>query len=304
MRLETISGMSPGVNVTEDQTDRLRKHVHVLAVDIGERHTARPEALSAAARYIEQALASSGYAVRRQTYEADGVVCANLEVELLGRERAEEILLIGAHYDTVWGSPGADDNASGVAALIEITRLLSARPLKRTVRCVAFVNEEPPHFLSDLMGSVVYAREARARGDGIEIMLSLEMLGYYSSAPRSQQYPAGLGLCYPDRGDFIGFVSNLRSRRALLRLHRAFRAHCAFPSERLASPAMVPGVGWSDHWSFWRAGYRAVMVTDTAFYRYPHYHMPTDTPEKLDYAPMARITAGLADAVTALANGR
>jgi len=292
------------VNATEELASRLREHVRVLAADIGERHTARPAALSAAARYIEQAFMRSGHPVRRQTYEADGVACANLETELRGRERAGEILLVGAHYDTVWGSPGADDNASGVAALIEIARLLSTRPLERTVRCVAFVNEEPPHFLLDLMGSVVYARAARARGDDIRIMLSLEMLGYYSSLPRSQRYPAGLGLCYPDRGNFIGFVSNLQSCRALLRLHRAFRAHCSFPSERLASPAMVPGVGWSDHWSFWRAGYRAVMVTDTAFYRYPHYHLPTDTPEKLDYTAMARVTAGLADAVTALANGR
>lgn len=288
----------------ERLADRLEEHVRALALEIGERHTGRPQALSAAADYIEQAFIRSGNSVRRLRYEADGIVCANLEADLPGRERADEILLLGAHYDTVWGSPGADDNASGVAALIEIARLLSGRRPRRTIRYAAFVNEEPPYFRSELMGSVVYAREARARGDDIEIMLSLEMLGYYSSIPGSQRYPAPLGLFYPNRGDFIGFVSNLRSRRALVRVHRAFRSHSTFPSERLASPAIVPGVAWSDHSSFWRAGYPAVMVTDTAFYRYPHYHLPTDTPEKLDYAAMARVTAGLADAVAALASRR
>ncbi|HEX6998572.1 MAG TPA: M20/M25/M40 family metallo-hydrolase [Gammaproteobacteria bacterium] len=287
--------------MTEQLADRLREHVRTLARDIGERHTGRADALSAAARYIEQAFTLAGYSVREQSYEADGIACANLEVELPGRERANEIVLLGAHYDTVPGSPGADDNASGVAALLEIARQLSIRRLNRTVRCVAFVNEEPPYFQSGLMGSVVYAREARARGDDIAMMLSLEMLGCYSSVPGSQRYPPPLGLCYPDRGDFIGFVSNLRSWRVLARLHRAFRSRCAFPSARLASPAIIPGVAWSDHSSFWRAGYPAVMVTDTAFYRYPHYHLPTDTPEKLDYAAMALVTAGLADAVTTLA---
>jgi Zn-dependent M28 family amino/carboxypeptidase len=282
--------------------DRLRHHVSVLALDIGERHTGRPHALAAAARYIEGAFSLVGREVRRQCYEADGIECLNLELEHRGGNRASEIVLVGAHYDTVVGSPGADDNASGVAAMIEIARLLSGRRLRRTIRCVAFVNEEPPFFHSREMGSAVYARAARARGDDIKVMLSLEMLGYYSSRPKSQRYPPFLRFFYPDRGNFIGFVSNLRSRRALAHVHDAFRSQCTFPSVRLASPAIVPGVSWSDQLSFWRAGYRAVMVTDTAFYRYPHYHSPTDTPEKLDFAAMARVTTGLADAVTMLAN--
>ena len=288
--------------MSESVADRLREHVRVLAVDIGERHTGRPQALGAAARYIEGALALVGHEVRRQRYEADGIECLNLEVEHGGGDRASEIVLVGAHYDTVVGSPGADDNASGVAAMIEIARLLSGRRLQRTVRCVAFVNEEPPFFYSREMGSAVYARAARARSDDIKTMLSLEMLGYYSSRPRSQRYPPLLRYFYPDRGNFIAFVSNLRSRRALAQVHDAFRSQCTFPSVRLASPAIVPGISWSDQLSFWRAGFAAVMVTDTAFYRYPHYHCPTDTPEKLDFAAMSRVTIGLADAVTTLAN--
>ena len=133
-------------------------------------------------------------------------------------------------------------------------------------------------------------------------MLSLEMLGFYSSLPGSQCYPPLLRFLYPDRGNFIGFVSNLQSRRALMQLHDAFRSRCGFPSERLASPAIVPGVSWSDQLSFWRVGYPAVMVTDTAFYRYPHYHRSTDTPDKLDFTSMARVTAGLASAIAVLAN--
>jgi hypothetical protein len=146
----------------------------------------------------------------------------------------------------------------------------------------------------------VYAHAARARGDHIKFMLSLEMLGYFSRNPRSQRYPPLLRFFYPDRGDFIAFVSNLQSRSALVKLHEAFQSQCAFPSQRLASPAIVPGVSWSDQRSFWRMGYRALMVTDTALYRNPHYHRPTDTPDKLDFESMACVTAGLARAIAGL----
>jgi Peptidase family M28 len=278
----------------------LRRHVDALALEIGERNVWRPQALTAAAHYVEHALARGGYSVRRQKYEVAGVPCANLEVECSGAEREGEILLLGAHYDTVVGSPGADDNASGVAALIEIARMLGKRKLRGSVRCVAFVNEEWPFFGRRTMGSLVYARAARARRDDIRLMVSLEMLGYYSAAPGSQRYPPLLRFFYPDRGDFVAFVSNLLSRHALVRFHDAFRSECTFASERLASPAIVPGVSLSDQLSFWRSGYPGIMVTDTAFYRYPHYHRPTDTPDKLDFASMAQVTVGIARAILRL----
>jgi Zn-dependent M28 family amino/carboxypeptidase len=284
-----------------DLESRLRRHVVALAADIGERHVGRPRALHAAEAYIAGEFAATGYEVVRQTYVAEGVASSNLEVTLPGGALGNEILLAGAHYDTVPGSPGADDNASGVAALIEIARALRETRCERTVKLVAFVNEEPPFFYWGEMGSRVYARAARARGDDIRVMLSLEMLGCYSDAPGSQRYPPLLGFFYPKAGNFIGFVSNLRSRRALREVVRAFRSASDFPAESLASPALVPGVSWSDQLSFWRAGYRAVMVTDTAFYRYPHYHRATDTPEKLDYARMARVVEGLAGAIATLA---
>ncbi len=282
--------------------DRLRQHVEVLALQIGERHTRRPEALAAAARYIEETLASTDRKVHMQSYKAHGIDCANLEVEFTGLDRPNEILLVGAHYDTVEGSPGADDNASGVAAMMEIAALLARRRLGSTVRCVAFVNEASPFFYSRQMGSAVYARAARTCGEDIRLMMSLEMLGYYLDQAKTQRYPPLLGFFYPDRANFIAFVSNLRSRRELVQLHESFRSHSSFPSERLASPAIVPGVSWSDQLSFWHMGYPAVMVTDTAFYRYRHYHRPSDTPEKLNYEEMERVTTGLADAIASLAN--
>lgn len=301
LRLSQLRHQVNKTDMTQSLIARLRAHVQRLAGDIGARHVWRPGALDAAAAYIEQTFTSYGYEVRRQLYHARGVACANLEVERLGRQPERPMLLVGAHYDTVPGSPGADDNASGIAALLEIARLLSAAPLRSTLRCVAFVNEEVPFFASLEMGSHVYAQAARARGERIALMLSLEMLGYYSSRPRSQRYPPLLRYCYPDRGDFVALVSNPRSCRALLKFSKQFRAQSDFPCQRLISPAVVPGVGWSDQWSFWEAGYPAIMVTDTAFYRYIHYHSPLDTPERLDFASLARVTAGLAAAVAALA---
>jgi len=283
---------------------RLRRHVERLAGGIGERHVWRPEALRAAAAYIRGELEALGCEVAAQSYRVAELDCDNLEAELPGEAARAEIIVVGAHYDTVQGSPGADDNASGVAALIEIARALRGARLARTVKLVAFVNEEPPFFYWGEMGSKVYAREARRRGDDVRVMLSLEMLGCYDDAPGSQSYPPLLGWFYPDRGNFIAFVSNLASRRALRRVVEAFRARSDFPAEQLASPSFVPGVAWSDQLSFWRAGYPAVMVTDTAFYRNPHYHCASDTPDRLRYPEMARVVEGLAATIAALAGAR
>jgi Zn-dependent M28 family amino/carboxypeptidase len=262
----------------------------------------RPAALRAAADHIAASWAAQGYAVARQAYRVEGADCANLEVTIEGGERAREIVLFGAHYDSVAGSPGANDNGSGVAALLELTRLLAGARPARTVRFVAFVNEEPPFFYSGQMGSQVYARAARRRGDDLRAMVALETIGYYRDAPRSQRYPPLFRWFFPGRANFIAFVSNLRSRALLRQAAVAFRAASDFPLEHVATLAVVPGVAWSDHLAFWQQGYRALMVTDTAFYRYPWYHSAADTPEKLDYAALARVTAGLAAVAAALAN--
>ncbi|MFQ5772958.1 MAG: M28 family metallopeptidase [Kiloniellaceae bacterium] len=273
--------------------EALRGHVERLAGDIGERNVFRPRALAEAADYIEATWRSQGYDVTRQGYEARGVRCANLEATRRGEGRPDEILLLGAHYDTVMGCPGANDNGSGVAALLELSRLLAAAAPAVTVRFVAFVNEEPPFFMTGEQGSTVYARAARERGDDIRLMVSLETIGYYSEIPGSQRYPPLFGLFYPDRGNFLGFVSDFRSRKVMRRAAGIFRARSDFPLEHVATFGFVPGVTWSDHRSFWRQGYRAFMVTDTAPYRYPYYHSPGDTPDRLSYPELTRVTEGL-----------
>lgn len=281
--------------------DIIRSHIKALAGDIGERNVFHPQALRRAAAYIEQTWQKQGYRVARQEYQTKGETIANLEVSHAGTDPAAGIVLVGAHYDSVVGSPGANDNGTGVAALLEIARQLTTRKLCRTVHLVAFVNEEPPFFKTASMGSQVYAKMARTRGDDIRAMLCLETIGYFSDAPDSQHYPPLFNLFYPERGNFIGFVSDFRSRPLLKQTVAAFRAASDFPLEYVSTFAFIPGVDWSDHWSFWREGIPAVMVTDTAPYRYPYYHTPLDTVDKVSYPELARVTEGLLAVVTALA---
>jgi Zn-dependent M28 family amino/carboxypeptidase len=282
--------------------DNLKRHVAELAGRIGERNVWRPEAMAAAAGYIRKTLEDTGYAVSVQPFASRGLTVNNLEAVLPGHGAADEIIVAGAHYDSVAGTPGANDNASGVASLLELARLLAGKALPRTVRFVAFANEEAPFFYGDEMGSNVYAARARAQGERIEAMLALETIGYYTGQPGSQRYPFPFSFFYPDTGNFIGFVGNFSSLRLVRRAIGAFRASTAFPSEGVAAPSGMKGVHWSDHWSFWQAGYPAIMVTDTALFRYPHYHAATDTPEQLDYTGLARVTGGLTAVIEALAS--
>jgi Zn-dependent M28 family amino/carboxypeptidase len=285
----------------EELAKRLRAHVETLAGAIGERNVFRPEGLAAARDYIEATWRAQGYAVGAQEYEARGVSCANLEVSRPGAGRPGEILLFGAHYDSVRACPGANDNGSGVAALLEIARRFAALRPALTVRFVAFVNEEPPFFMTRRQGSAVYAKAARARGDDIRLMVSLETLGYYSDAPGSQRYPPLFRFFYPDRGNFLGLVSDLRSRGAMRRVAKVFRSCSDFPLQHTATLRWVPGVAWSDHLPFWRHGYPALMATDTAFYRYRYYHTTQDTPDKLTYPAFGQATEALGSCFAALA---
>lgn len=228
----------------------LQAHVQRLAGDIGERNVFNTAALNDAASYIESEWSRQGYAVSQLMYEVSGVRCANLEVVRDGNARRREILLIGAHYDSVVGSPGANDNASGVAALLEISRKFVAIEPAMSVRFVAFVNEEPPFFMSQQQGSMVYAKSTRQRGDDIRLMASLETIGWYSNRPGSQHYPPLFNLFYPNRANFIGFVCDFHSSAAMRRLAHAFKAHSDFPLQTAAAFRFIPGVSWSDHWSF------------------------------------------------------
>jgi Zn-dependent M28 family amino/carboxypeptidase len=272
---------------------KLRTHVEAFAGRIGERTLARRQALRAAEEYLAAELANTGGTALRLEFAAPGGHAANLELTLPGSRLPQEIVVVGAHYDSARGSPGANDNASGVAAALVLARRLSVNSHARTLRVVLFANEEPPYFQTDRMGSLIYARASRKRGDHIVAMLSLETMGYYSDVKGSQKYPAPLGLLFPSRGNFIGFVSNPDSRELLRTTIASFRKHASFPSEGVALAEDRPGIGWSDHWAFWQVGYPAVMVTDTAPFRYPHYHTRSDTPDKLDYERLARVVVGL-----------
>lgn len=266
---------------------------HVAGIASREHNVNRPAELEASARYIEQAFAGLGYAVAVQRFQSGPGEVRNIEVEMAGGARAGEIVVVGAHYDSVIGAVGANDNGSGVAALIELARLFRHATPERTVRFVAFANEEPPFFQTDAMGSRHYARRSKAHGEHIVAMFSLETLGWYSEQPGSQRYPFPLSFFYPSTGNFVAFVSNLSSRPLLHQTIASFRHHAAFPSEGVAAPAFIPGVDWSDQWSFWKEGYPALMVTDTAPYRYPHYHTMQDTPDKVDHERLARVVTGL-----------
>ena len=281
--------------------EELRANVQKLAGEIGERNMWHYAQLNAAADFIEDSFSQAGLRTRRDSYETGGQPCHNIEAEIAGNR--PEIIVIGAHYDSVFGSPGANDNGSGAAAVLALAQRFAAREAERsptrrtpnkTLRFVAFVNEEPPYFLSGEMGSQVYARRCKERGDKISAMISLETIGYFSDAPHSQTYPSpGLGLLYPKVGNFIGFVSNVKSGALLRRVIGLFRQHAKIPSEGASLPAFIPGVSWSDQWSFWQHGYPAIMVTDTAPFRYPYYHSSNDTPDKLDYDRFTLVVSGM-----------
>jgi len=287
---------------TEDRRLAENLKAHVVAVASEEHNVRRPEALERSARYIEATLADFGYAVGRQEFETAGVKVRNLEVARAGGD-GKRLVVIGAHYDSAQGAVGADDNGSGVAALIELARAFrEPRPDQGfEIRFVFYVNEELPWFGTENMGSNLHAAGLAREGKQVVAMLSLETIGWYSSVPGSQHYPFPFNLLYPSTGDFIGFVANPRSRALVRRIVGAFRRHAAFPSEGAVGLESIRGISWSDQWSYWQRGWPAVMVTDTALYRYPSYHTLHDTPDKLDYESLARVVRGLEGVVRELA---
>jgi hypothetical protein len=273
---------------------QLKKHIVHLSRTIGQRNLRNLKQLNAAADFVQAELKSYGLKPRRHTYQVRGFDCHNIEAEIKGSKLPKEIIIIGAHYDSFTGTPGANDNGSGTAAMLVLAKQFAKSKPDRTLRFVAWTNEEPPYFQNrGLMGSWVYAEECRQNNDDIKAVLSLETMGYFTDAKNSQKYPAPLNLMYPSTGNFIGFVANLNSRSLQRRVIKTFRQHAKIPSEGASLPDALPGVGWSDHWSFWQEGYAGVMVTDTAPFRYPHYHKSTDTPDKINYPEMAKVVAGL-----------
>ncbi len=276
----------------EKLRENLERHVVKLSDEIGERNYVYYDSLCEAAEYIIAEFKEYGYEPRIQSYAIGKRSYSNIIAERTGSVSPGETVIIGAHYDSVIGSPGANDNASGVGALLELARLFSGVDVERTVKFIAFVNEEPPFFLSEEMGSQVYAAGARTRGEDIRAMIALETIGYYSEERNSQNYPWLYGLFYPDQANFIAVVGNFGSRGLVKKVKDTFKKNSEFNIESVVAPSIVPGVDFSDHASFWQYGYKACMVTDTAFYRYPYYHTAEDTHEKIDHDRLAEVTRG------------
>lgn len=281
------------------RTQRLREYITTLASDIGERNLYRYDRLRAAADFIQGNWDKLGYSVSRQVYEAKGLEFANLEVEIPGTNKPREIIVVGAHYDTHRHSPGANDNGSAIAAILELARAFARKRLPQTLRLVAFTNEERPFTRTSGMGSRVYARQCRKRQEEIKAMICLETIGYCSEQKGSQRLSL-MGLLLPRRGNFIALVGNHRSKALLKNVDRLFRSRCDVPCKALTLPTNFPGAWSSDHWSFWKEGYPAVMVTDTAPLRYRYYHTPEDTAGKVSYDFLTRVVGGLEGMVGSL----
>ncbi len=307
---ESYHGELPQLSSSETAlAAELERYVTELTEGIGERNLSHPGSLEAAAALIEAGFRRAGYEVERHGYAIGEESVHNLIAELKGTgvpdgdgNSNEEILVVGGHYDSAYGTVGANDNGTGAAATLVLAERLAGHRLKRTLRFVAFVNEEPPYFQTEAMGSLVYAKRCSEHDDPIVGMISLETMGFYDDSDGSQQYPFPFSLFYPSRGNFIGFVGNAGSRRWVRRVIGSFRSHAQFPSEGAAIVDMIPGVGWSDHWSFYEQGYPALMVTDTAPFRYPHYHEATDTVDKIDFERLARVVHGLEKVLLELAD--
>jgi Zn-dependent M28 family amino/carboxypeptidase len=269
----------------------LREHVEVLSEQFVPRDADHPEILLRAADHIANEFRSNGARVGYQEFDVDDTRYKNVIAEY-GPETLD-VVVIGAHYDTAGDQPGADDNASGVAGLLELGRLLSGVKLHSKVLLAAYVLEEMPHFRTHVMGSAVHAKSLRESGASVKLMISLEMIGYFSETKNSQGFPSPLlKLFYPSRGNFILVVDQLFSNRAR-EVKKWMSAANELPVYSINAPSIIPGVDFSDHFSFWQQGYPAVMVTDTAFYRNDAYHTRRDTADRLDYDKMAQVIHGV-----------
>ncbi len=289
-------GPLPPLTTEERALASVLKH-HIETIAASEHNIAHYDELERVARYLEATLKSYGYTVNRWEFFVDDKSVRNIDVVIdppsnLG---SPEVIVVGAHYDSAGTSPGANDNATGAASVIELARLLGdlKGKTRKRIRLALFVNEEPPYFQTSDMGSLHYVEALASQNERIVAMYSLETLGCYSSEPGSQRYPIPFGLLLPDRGDFVSFVGTLNSRSLVQEAVRSFRSHTRFPTIAGVAPGIVPGVDWSDHWAFDQYGVQALMITDTAVYRYPHYHRPSDTPDKVDLEKLPRVVKGI-----------
>lgn len=278
-------------------TDHLKNHVTRLADEIGQRHVNAPHALHKAVNYISDEWSAMGYQVDTQNFSAKGVRCLNLVAERAGTDSDASTILVVTNYDSSKDCPGANDNASSLAAMLEISRIMRQYAPKHSVRFVALSNEKPPFVDTEKMGSWVYAHQARECFDNIKCVIILGSLGYYNEAPDSQLYPPLLGRIYPDRANYLAMASNLVSAPGMFRFNRLFKQHARFPSQMMALPNIFSRHHWYHPSPFSVCGYKNFIVTDTGHCRYPFANSGRDTAEKLDYQSLSNVTLGLTHAL-------
>jgi Zn-dependent M28 family amino/carboxypeptidase len=281
-----------------EMADYLRQIVTMLASEIGVRSFQDAERLDKTASYISDQFTSVGCQVTRQPFVFQGHTYYNIIAELRGDVSPETLLIVGAHYDAVRTTPGADDNASGVAGLLGLARELAGTRMVKTVRFVAFALEEWPVYRSRNMASFHYAKSLHENNERVDGMICLEMIGYFCDREGCQHFPFPfMNRMFPKTGNFIAMVGNMQSKAFTIRIAGSFKKATDLPVITLNAPAIMIGIDFSDHWSFGKFGYQALMVTDTAFYRNPHYHRATDTPDTLDYERMGKVVEGLIAAI-------
>jgi hypothetical protein len=271
----------------------LKDDMVYMSVTLGERNVEKYGALSQCEKWIRERWESMGYKVQEQVFEVEGKRVANLEVEIPGLKAPSEIVIVSAQYDTLPGSPGANNDASGVAILLQLSEMFREYRPDRTLRLINFTTEEPPYFGTELMGSLRYAKRCRQLSEDVRVVLSLDALGFFRDSPDTQKLPFPFSYFYPDRANFLAFIGDLRTRPYMIVTTRGFKKGSAFPIAAGSAPRWVKGAGWSDHSSFWRYGYRGMQVTDTGAFRSPWHTNEGDTVDKLDFRALARITMGL-----------
>jgi hypothetical protein len=302
MPKQSYQGQLPPIKQEEIILQKsLQEDLQKLAFEIGSRNNNQYSKLNQAKDFFINSFSQAGYKINQQEYKIDNKSYYNIEAEKKGTTKPEEIIIIGGHYDSAFTSPGANDNGTGAAATLELAKIFANKNTNRTIKFVEFTNEEPPFFWTENMGSLVYAKNLKQQNQKIVAMLSLETMGYFSDQPGSQEYPYPINLIYPNQGNFISFIGNIKSSKLVKKSIGSFRNHVKFPSQGTALPSFIPGVGWSDQWSFWQQGYPGIMVTDTAPYRYQYYHTIDDTIDKIDFDKFARVVNGLVNVISDLA---
>lgn len=270
----------------------LKATVIHLSETIGIRNYQYFENLNTTADYIISTFKRLGYHVEVMEYWVGQQVFRNITA----REKKEPdnagVILVGAHYDSCF-NPGADDNASGIAAVLELARLMKDYHGTKSIRFVAFANEEPPFFMTENMGSFVYAKKMKAQGVDIDTVIIFDMLGYYRDEKHSQRYPPLIGLFYPNKGNFLAVVGNFPSGKVVKQIVKSYENAASIPVRSIVAPGFIPGLSFSDHWAFWKHGYRAVMLTDTAYLRNKNYHKQSDLPNTLRYEKIMEVVIGV-----------